>query len=142
MHRACWREAYGPHVDADVLAARLANPSGWVAAWEEQLAVGPPRTVAVAGDELVGFAVAGPSRDPDAPAPRELYAMYTRAAWWGRGLGDALMEAAVEPGSCWLYVLEANTRAQGFYRRHGFEPDGFRHHYTGFDAWEGRMVRG
>lgn len=141
LHRACWREAYGPHVAADVLEARLSDRDVWVAAWRVQVAEGPPRTVALAGDEMVGFAVAGRSRQPDAPAAQELYALYTRAAWWGRGLGDALMEAAVRPGPCWLFVLEANTRAQGFYRRQGFRPDGFRHLYAGFDAWELRMVR-
>ncbi len=141
LHRACWRETYGPHVAADVLEARLANAPGWVAAWREELEVGPPRTVAVAGDELVGFAVAGPSRKPEAPTAQELYALYVREAWWGRGLGAALLEAAVSPEPCWLFVLGANVRAQAFYRRHGFEADGFGHVYSGFDAWEIRMVR-
>jgi ribosomal protein S18 acetylase RimI-like enzyme len=141
LHRACWRETYGPHVDPAVLEARLADPIGWIAAWERQLAVGPPRTLAVADDELVGFSVSGPSRDEEAPAPWELYAIYVRQAWWGSGLGDELMTATVPDGPCWLFVLEANARAQAFYRRHGFAPDGTRHHYAGLDAWELRMVR-
>ena len=141
LQMQCWREAYAPHVSPDVLEARLADEDPWVEAWRRQLEVGPPRTLAVAGDELVGFAVAGPSRKPDAPTAQELYALYTRAAWWGRGLGDALLEATVAPEPCWLFVLEANVRAQAFYRRHGFEADGFRQLYAGLDAWEIRMVR-
>ena len=141
LHRACWREVYGPLVDPARLEAKLADPAGWVAAWQRQLEVGPPRTVAVAGDELVGFAVAGPTRDPQAPVPTELYALYVRAAWWGTGVGDALMAAAVPPGPCWLFVLEGNARAQAFYRRHGFAADGYGHVYSGFEAWEIRMVR-
>ena len=44
-------------------------------------------------------------------------------------------------GPCWLFVLEGNTRAQAFYRRNGFDPDGHRQLYLGLDAWEIRMVR-
>jgi GNAT superfamily N-acetyltransferase len=142
LHRACWREAYGPYVDPDVLEERLADRPRWVAAWERQLADGPPRTLALAGNEPVGFAVAGPSRKDDAPVGQELYALYTRAAWWGRGLGAALLHAVAPSGPCWLFVLEANLRAQAFYRKHGFEADGHGQLYTGFDTWEIRMVRG
>lgn len=141
LHRACWREAYGPHVDATRLAARLADTDRWVAAWERQLADGPPRVVAEAGGELVGFAVAGPARDPDPPTPVELHALYTRSAWWGSGLGQALWEAVRPDQPCSLWVLEANDRARAFYRRHGFAPDGARELYAGLDAWEIRMVR-
>ena len=141
MHRASWREAYGPHVGPATLEAALGDAAPWVTAWEQQIALGPPRTLAVAGEEIVGFAVAGPSRDPASPEPNELYALYVRQAWWGTGLGDALIAAALPPGPCWLHVLDANARARAFYRRHGFEADGQRHFYTGLDAWELRMSR-
>ena len=89
----------------------------------------------------VGFAVAGPSREDDPPTPYELYAIYTRAAWWGSGLGQTLWDAVRPDGPCSLWVLEANARAQGFYRRNGFAPDGARELYAGLDGWEIRMVR-
>ena len=90
---------------------------------------------------LVGFSVVGPNRDPDAPAAQELFAIYTRAAWWGTGLGQRLWDA-VRPGeSCSLWVLEDNARARGFYARNGFVPDGARELYTDLGAWEIRMVR-
>ena len=44
-------------------------------------------------------------------------------------------------GPCWLFVLEANVRAQAFYRGNGFVADGHRQLYAGLDAWEIRMVR-
>lgn len=141
MHAACWREAYGPLVDAGLLEQRLADPERWTAAWAAQLASGPPRVLAEAGGELVGFAVAGPSRDPDAVAPAELYAIYVRQAWWGTGLGRRLWDAVRPEGACSLWVLEDNQRAQGFYRRLGFAPDGARERYDGLAAWEIRMVR-
>jgi GNAT superfamily N-acetyltransferase len=141
LHRACWREAYAPYVDAGMLEQRLADADRWLLAWTRQLTDGPPRVLAEAAGTPVGFAVAGPSRDEPPPAPAELYAIYTRAAWWGTGLGRALWEAVRPPESCSLWVLERNARAQAFYRRNGFVPDGAREHYAGLDAWEIRMVR-
>jgi GNAT superfamily N-acetyltransferase len=141
MHAACWHEAYGPLVDAGPLEERLADTARWTAAWTAQLASGPPRVVAEVDGELVGFAVAGPSRDEQPVVATELYALYTRAAWWGSGLGQRLWEAVRPDEPCSLWVLEANARAQAFYRRNGFVPDGARERYEGLDAWEIRMVR-
>ncbi|HEY0949156.1 GNAT family N-acetyltransferase [Nocardioides sp.] len=141
LHRACWREAYGPYVDPLLLDQRLADADRWVASWRHQLASGPPRVLAEADGELIGFAVAGPARDADPPAPIELYAIYTRAAWWGTGLGRRLWEAVRPERPCSLWVLEANARARAFYARLGFAADGARELYAGLDAWEIRMVR-
>lgn len=141
LHVSCWREAYGPFVEAALLEERLSDAGRWVDAWTRQLAEGPPRVLADADGELVGFAVVGPGRDDDAPAATELYAMYTRAAWWGSGLGQALWDAVAPDEPCSAWVLEANARARAFYRRNGFVADGAREHYAGLDAWEIRMVR-
>ncbi len=141
LHIACWREAYGPYVDPARLDERLADTARWIAAWTRQLIDGPPRSLVEAGGELVGFSVVGSGRDDDAPAVMELYALYVREAWWGSGVGQALWDATAPDESCSLWVLEANARAQAFYRRNGFAADGAREHYAGLDAWEIRMVR-
>jgi GNAT superfamily N-acetyltransferase len=141
LHAACWREAYAGLVDPTQLEKRIADTDRWREGWATQLAAGPPRVLAVAGGELIGFGVAGPSRKPDAPVAQELYALYTRAAWWGTGVGQALLEVVAPAGPCWLFVLEGNLRARAFYRRNGFVPDGHRQHYRGLDAWEIRMIR-
>jgi ribosomal protein S18 acetylase RimI-like enzyme len=141
MHRECWREAYAPYADPDRLAERLADTDRWWSAWTEQLVDGPPRTLAFAGDEVVGFSVVGSNRDPDAPTPAELYALYVRSAWWGTGLARRLWDAVRPDQPCSLWVLEDNLRAQGFYRRQGFAPDGARELYEDLGAWEIRMVR-
>lgn len=141
LQRACWLEAYGPYVDRALLEARVGNEQPWIDAWVRQLAVGPPRVVAEAGGELVGFAVAGAPRDEEPVAAAELYAIYTRAAWWGTGLGLRLWGAVRPAGSCSLWVLEANVRARAFYERQGFVADGARELYADLDAWEIRMVR-
>ncbi|GAA4700849.1 GNAT family N-acetyltransferase [Nocardioides conyzicola] len=141
LHLACWREAYTPYADPARLAERLASDERFVAAWTKQLAEGPPRVLAEADGELVGFAVVGANRDPDAPAPTELYAIYTRAAWWGTGLGQQLWDAVRPDRPCSLWVLEDNARARGFYARNGFVPDGARELYEDLGTWEMRMIR-
>lgn len=141
MHAACWREAYGPYVDGALLEERLGETAKWTAAWTRHLVDCPPRVLAEVDGDLVGFSVVGPSRDEDAATPHELYAIYTRAAYWGTGLGQVLWEAVRPDGPCSLWVLEANERAQGFYRRNGFVADGSRELYAGLGAWEIRMVR-
>jgi GNAT superfamily N-acetyltransferase len=141
MHAACWQEAYGPLVDPDLLAERLSNTDRWVAAWRRHLTDGPPRVLAEADGELVGFSVVGPNRDGDPATPAELYAIYVRAAWWGTGLAQRLWDAVRPDEPCSLWVLETNTRARGFYERLGFVPDGARELYADLEAWEIRMVR-
>ena len=141
LHAACWSEAYAGLVDPALLRERLADAERWRTGWAIQLESGPPRVLALAGDEAIGFGVAGPSRKEGAPASQELYALYTRAAWWGRGIGQALLDVVSPIGPCWLFVLENNARAQAFYARNGFEPDGHRQLYRGLDAREIRMVR-
>jgi GNAT superfamily N-acetyltransferase len=141
LHAACWREAYEPYADPALLAERLADTDRWLATWRSQLVDGPPRMLAEADGEVVGFAVVGRNRDLDAPAPAELLAMYTRASWWGSGLGQALWDAVRPEAPCSLWVLEDNGRARGFYARNGFVADGSREFYDGLGTWEIRMVR-
>lgn len=88
--------------------------------------------VAESGDELVGFASAGPSRDQDATpdATGEVYAIYLLPSRWGRGAGRALMSAAVSYLSAagfkeaTLWVLDSNARSRAFYAKAGWDADG------------------
>ncbi|MBZ5552072.1 MAG: GNAT family N-acetyltransferase [Acidobacteriia bacterium] len=57
----------------------------------------------------------------------ELVRMYVSREWFGRGVGEALMEACIEAAghagyqSMWLGVWERNGRAQAFYRKWNFQ---------------------
>jgi GNAT superfamily N-acetyltransferase len=92
----------------------------------------PLTTVALEHDEVCGFATAGPSRDGDRPDSGELYALYVDPSAWERGVGRALIAAAREQlagagfAEAHLWVLDGNARAERFYRRDGWAPDGSR----------------
>jgi GNAT superfamily N-acetyltransferase len=86
-----------------------------------------PRVIGLdARNEIVGFADAGPGRDEDRPQELELFSIYTLSRTYGTGLGAALLKAAIGESSAYLWVLEANPRAQAFYSKNGFHPDGKR----------------
>ncbi|MFK0291177.1 GNAT family N-acetyltransferase [Streptomyces sp. NPDC090442] len=90
---------------------------------------------------VVGWLAAGPARDPDlAPGRRELpsgrapvaelLALYVAPPLIGTGVGRALLDAGTAGarargfGALSLWVVRGNARAQRFYERAGFAPDG------------------
>jgi GNAT superfamily N-acetyltransferase len=92
-----------------------------------------PRTI-VAEEEgrILGFATTAPSREPDLTGHGELFALYVDPGHWRRGIGGALVQAArarlFELGfrNAVLWVMEGNARAERFYRKDGWAPDGSR----------------
>ena len=129
LHLACWREAYAGLLSEETIEAVFADRVAAVAHRRERLSVTDrptwvAETAGERGAEMVGFATAGPARHPDPPTPLELYALYARAAWWGTGVGRSLLTASVGGVAAYLWVLDGNDRAIGFYRRHGFDLDG------------------
>jgi ribosomal protein S18 acetylase RimI-like enzyme len=78
-----------------------------------------------ADGKIVGFADGGRERDGDPEYAGEMYSLYVRPAWHGRGVGKALVEATVSElcasGRCPIivWVLEANTNARRFYEHLG-----------------------
>jgi GNAT superfamily N-acetyltransferase len=74
--------------------------------------------------QIVGIALAGPADDEDAPREWQLYVLYLLAAHQGTGAGQQLLDAVIGNQPAYLWVAEPNPRAQAFYRRNGFTPDG------------------
>ncbi|WP_342023348.1 GNAT family N-acetyltransferase [Arthrobacter citreus] len=132
VHHRCWVETYTGQVGGnfwkDFTAASL------VPMWERAAANDNPlRSVAMAetGGEVVGLALAGPSSVREHPAfppvrERQLFMLYVLAAHHGTGAGQALLEAVVGEEPSQLWVAAENPRAQAFYRRNGYLPDGAR----------------
>jgi ribosomal protein S18 acetylase RimI-like enzyme len=140
-----WRGEY-PHtvdpetwLDADGFdrAAREANMLRLIAAADTEAFL-----VAVNERRIVGFAIAGGSRDDDRIGQTELSALYFEPAEFGSGFARQLVEAAIGNRSAYLWVAELNGRAQHFYEKLGFGNDGRRRDVdTLFDQVEVRMQR-
>ncbi|MER0245629.1 N-acetyltransferase [Streptomyces sp. HSW2009] len=84
-----------------------------------------------AGSQVVGWACFGPYREKDLPSgDAELYALYVRPERFGAGIGHALLSETLrrltERGfpRVRLWVVRGNGRAERFYARAGFAPDG------------------
>ncbi|WP_233273681.1 GNAT family N-acetyltransferase [Streptomyces broussonetiae] len=115
----------------DALSSRR---QGWMRAVQSD-----DRTVLCAEreGELVGILAMGPpcEADLDAASVGRLYQIHVRPGLWGQGIGSHLHAAFVQflrNTSLATGVLEAwerNSRAQAFYARHGWQPDG--HHRPG-----------
>lgn len=124
----CWQETYrGVMRDAvlDDPALPAARERFWTAALTDERHRGNRIAVAEVGGDVVGIAMSGPPLDDDATWSRQLDVLYLLAAHHGSGGGRALLEAVVEPGEpAAMWVADPNPRAQAFYRRHGFAPDG------------------
>lgn len=131
VHVDAWRETY-----AGLVPDRFFGEAAFEQRremWTRYLAMDPspgPLAVAIAKDQIIGFANAGSARGPDAekghPPARDLhlYAIYVLAAAHGTGVGRALVEATLGEQPAQLWVAADNERAIAFYRRHGFEADG------------------
>jgi GNAT superfamily N-acetyltransferase len=80
---------------------------------------------------MLGFTMPGESRDPDAgDEVGEVRTMFVVPAAWGRGVGSALMTAALDDlrergySEATVWSFADNERANRFYERHGFIRDG------------------
>ena len=91
----------------------------------------PMTTVAVDDrGTICGFATTCAARDGDVPGYGELAAIHVDPDCWGRGVGVALLAASraflLDSGfsRAILWVLVGNTRAERFYLKDGWAPDG------------------
>jgi GNAT superfamily N-acetyltransferase len=146
MKLAAWRETYSARRPASFFAAEAARRKQQIDWWVRGLAAGAELWIAEDPyGRIVGCAGAGPAQDDDGDAgpPVELQMLYVLEQAHGTGLGQRLLDAAIGSKPALLWVLEDSARAQAFYRKHGFAPDGRREPLT--DLWAGlheiRMVR-
>ena len=137
IHIKSWQAAYRHILPAEFLAnLDRSRREAW---WRGLLAgdFGDTRVFVYVPEEKgaqdkppVGFASIGQARDPDGTAQTaELMAIYLLPAWWGKGIGRALLakgiEAARQDGfrQMTLWVLAENERAINFYEKAGFRLD-------------------
>lgn len=127
LHLDVWEEAYADLMPASVFTERRARRAERVESWSTIIAAGSSENLlAWADDGVVGFSSTGTGRDDPADdlPPLELMALYVRARTYGTGVGFALLDAAIGSAGAYLWVLDGNDRAIGFYERQGFRFDG------------------
>jgi ribosomal protein S18 acetylase RimI-like enzyme len=129
VHIRAWQAAYRGQMPEDYLDGL--RPEDRAAYWDGVLRREGRRgavLVAERAGEVVVFAAAGPSPDPEGAG--ELYAIDVDPAHWGTGAGRALLGAARAElagmgfDETVLWVLPANARARRFYEIAGWVADG------------------
>jgi GNAT superfamily N-acetyltransferase len=144
VHHTTWVTTYGAILPPEFWAT--ATLERRTSTWERWLANGAAPVVAEIDGEVVGIAMAGDAVEQDHILPvrgRQLYLLYVLAAYHGTGVGQALLDAVVPPGTgAQLWVAEDNPRARRFYERNGFDMEGARVvDSSTADLAEVRMVR-
>ena len=130
VHVRAWQVAYRELLPADYLAALRPEDRAARYDFTHTDPAKPHTRIAVAGETILGFATFMPSADP--PGDGELCALYIDPDRWGQGFGVALIAdarsrmAAEGFRQAVLWVLNGNSRADRFYRRDGWSPDGRR----------------
>lgn len=118
IHVQSWAETFPGLLPEEEIAAHTYDLRA--AQWQGALSRGTTRIVLADG---AGFAQVGPQREAGLRAdyPEELYALYTLGSAQGRGLGRALVRAALgeAPRPFTAVMLAANHRAHAFYTRIG-----------------------
>jgi GNAT superfamily N-acetyltransferase len=121
VHVRAWQVGYRglmPHAYLDGL-----RPEDRAARYTFGVAGTPVTVVAIEGDRIVGFATTYGA---------ELAALNVDPDRWRSGVGRALITdacdrlAAAGNPTAFLWVLAGNTRAESFYLREGWKPDGER----------------
>lgn len=128
VHVSTWQEAYAHLLPHDCFSDEYI--AGRRRMWEQVLS--NPRddvTVRIAERDhsIIGFVWVGPSvgtAGEKPPRSRQLYAIYVREAYYGAGVGQALLEDALGDEPAMLWVAKQNPRAIAFYERNGFRVDG------------------
>ncbi|CAM3275053.1 N-acetyltransferase [Occultella aeris] len=128
VHVATWQETYRGLMPDEVLddptfIARRERM--WTQVIGGDLASRSRAAVAVVEDAVIGLALVGPVPEQESPWDEQVYNIYVLAKHHGTGAGRALLAAVLDPSvRTTLRVIDPNPRAQAFYAKHGFVPDG------------------
>ena len=140
VHYKSWQQAYPGLVDQSYLDKMSEQKCEEIAyRWLDNI------LVAKDGERVVGFVGYGKCRNEDLCDAGEVFAIYVLAEYYGKGVGKALMDAALELLRDYkqvaVWVLKGNERAIRFYEKCGFCIDGKEETVTlGTPATEVRMV--
>lgn len=146
VHVESWRSSYRGILPQELLDGLSAERRAeyWHGRMEEDLGSGSAQRVFVAqldGNGIIGFAAAGPEREPDSGYDGELYAIYLLEEYERRGIGRRLLSAVSE----WLAALGyrsfrvwvlAQNPARAFYESLDGRPAGSKQIEIGGTSYE------
>lgn len=125
IYATSWRKAYRNVISEDYLR-RLPNDY-WVPSVRSWLVSGQLYgLIALEDGRPVGCVIYGRGRDPAYEGWGEIVSLYLLPECMRRGVGGALLQEALrllrEDGyeRCYLWAIDGNMIADGFYRKHGF----------------------
>ena len=122
VHWKCWQVTYPGLVSQEYLEKFTLEKSEEKAfQWRDNI------LVAKDGDRVVGFVGCG-QHGPEDPEAGEVFALYVLPEYQGTGVGQRLMDAALDklsacPHLC-LWAVKGNERAIRFYEKNGFRLNG------------------
>ena len=124
LHGEAWRETYCgllPEVLLDDPGGRLERESTWHAVLKYSRELDAVFLLCDGTGRPVGFASAGPAREPDLDYPAELYTIYLIRAAQGRGWGKALWNTVLDHlgGRSFYLWSHSGNPTTGFYERLG-----------------------
>ena len=138
VHWRAWHEAYPGLVSQEYLDRFTLEKC-------EKIAFDWPDHLLIAKDvgRVIGFVGYG-DRGDEAPDIGEIFSLYVLSDYYGKGVGQQLMDAALKELRTYkqvcLWVLKENGRAIRFYRKCGFCPNGEEMYSTTVAAAEIRMT--
>ena len=139
VHWKCWQETYPGRVDGAYLEKLTLEKCEELASrWRDNI------LVAKDGDRVVGFVGYG-HHGPEDPDTGEVFALYVLPEYQGTGVGQRLMDAALEklsafPHLC-LWAVKGNARAIRFYEKNGFRLNGEEKYVPRMEAAGVQMVK-
>jgi ribosomal protein S18 acetylase RimI-like enzyme len=126
-------DAYVPDIPAKMVADFVAENFSLEIQTAELADPGTTFLIAEIGEETAGYAMLCEDSPPEALVGKraiKLPRIYLRQTFIGQGVGSMLMQACIDEAerhgfeAIWLGVWDQNDRAQGFYRKWGFEQFG------------------
>ncbi len=126
----CWRQAYAGIIPDDYL--KTVTPEKRAERFRTDIPLNPDveYDLIFVDTQPAGLMILMQCRDEDLPDAGDLTAIYFLSPYWGKGLGQAAIEYALQ----WfqsasykqavIWVLAENQRARKFYEKNGFYLDG------------------
>ena len=146
----CFYEAFNDVTAPDDMEAYLSSTFQKAAIENQLMDKRSLIFIADVGTDPAGYVYAHPAATPQCVSDKaavKLERLYLRKRFYGRAVGDALMQISIEESrfrgyhSVWLSSWELNDRANAFYKKWGFEVVGNQKFTVGSDIQSDFILR-